>query len=87
MASDLIWGAADGTERGMELSWHVGGSEREETALWGGLLQAESAGPRDWAGELMAKTGALDLGPGGLQGLSSTPTVTMNNEHLPPMLA
>lgn len=41
MASDLIWGAADGTEGGVELSWHVGSSEGEEMALWGGLLRAE----------------------------------------------
>lgn len=71
-------------------------AQREEwssAGMWVALRErkqpcgAESAGPRDWAGELTAKTGAPDLGPGGLQGLSSTPTVTMNNEHLPPMLA
>lgn len=42
------------------------------------------AGPGDWAGELAAKAGAPDLGPGGLQGLSSIPIPTMNGEHIPP---
>lgn len=86
MASDLIWGAAYGTERE---EWSSAGSReilREGKWPCGAACFEQSAGPRDGAGELMARGSAPDLGPGELRGLSSTPTPMMRNEHIPSML-
>lgn len=54
---------------------------RERKWPCGEACFGQSAGPRDRAGELMAKASAPDLGPRGLKGLSSVPTPMMSEEH------
>lgn len=47
----------------------------------------QRAGPGDGAGEVTTMSGAPDLGPGELEGLSSTPTPMMSDECIPPVAA
>lgn len=73
-----------------EPSWHVGGSEGADTAWRGGACSRVPGAPQDRAKEVTATSGAPDLGPGGLKGLSSTPAhppTRMSDEGSPPMVA
>jgi len=65
MASDLIWGAADGTERGVELSWCVGHSEGEEMALWASLLPIRVLDPGTGLESSWQRQELLTLAPEG----------------------